>query len=101
LKRQKLVKLLGGFICATSLTTVIVAQQEPPPLTPEQQEKGRVLTERVCTACHAMDAQTAGGRTPDAWKRVVDEMIAMGASATDEEAKIIVDYLSHTYPAKN
>ncbi len=54
----------------------------------------------MCTQCHGLEAETANGRTPEGWKAVVDEMIAMGANANDSEAKIIADYLSHTFPPK-
>ncbi len=69
-------------------------------VSPEVQEQGRRLTERVCTTCHGLQAETATGRTLEGWKAVVDSMIGMGAQATDEEAKIIVDYLSRNFPAK-
>jgi hypothetical protein len=47
-----------------------------------------------------MQSETAAGKTPDAWKAVVDAMIGMGAEASDEQARIITDYLSHAFPAK-
>jgi cytochrome c5 len=62
--------------------------------------EGKALTEKVCTQCHGLEAETANGRTLEGWKAVVDEMIAMGANANETEAKIITDYLSRAFPPK-
>ena len=62
--------------------------------------EGKALTEKVCTTCHGLEAETANGRTPEGWKAVVDAMIAMGANANETEAKIITDYLSRSFPPK-
>ena len=56
------------------------------------------MTAKFCTTCHGMQSETASGRTPEAWKATVDAMIGMGADPTEEQAMIIVDYLSHTFP---
>jgi glucose dehydrogenase len=71
-----------------------------PPVSPERLEQGRQLAGRLCTACHGLESETATGKTPEGWKATVEQMIGMGADATDEQAKIITDYLSHTFPPK-
>jgi glucose dehydrogenase len=73
---------------------------QPTPVSEEQLELGQQLTERVCTACHALKSETTAGNTPEGWKTIVQQMIGIGAEATDEDAKIITDYLSHTFPPK-
>ena len=70
------------------------------PISAERLEQGRQLTEKFCTTCHGMQAETASGKSPSAWKATVESMIGMGAEANDEQAPIIADYLSHTFPAK-
>jgi glucose dehydrogenase len=79
----------------------VVSLRPPPSIAPvssERLEQGRQLTEKVCTTCHGMQSETASGKTPEAWKATVEAMVGMGADATDEQAKIIADYLSHTFP---
>jgi glucose dehydrogenase len=66
----------------------------------EALEEGRRLTETTCTACHALSADITTGRSPAAWKAVVEQMLGMGAEATSEQAQKIVEYLSHTYPPR-
>jgi quinoprotein glucose dehydrogenase len=63
-------------------------------------EKGKALTEQRCTSCHGLPTITANGRTRDAWVLSVNEMIGLGATVTDEEARAIVEYLSRDFPGK-
>jgi len=70
------------------------------PVSPERLEQGRQLTDTFCTTCHGMQSETAGGKTPDAWKATVEAMIGMGAEANDEQARIITEYLSRTFPPR-
>jgi len=76
------------------------AAQPLAPLSAERIEQGRQLTERFCTSCHGLQSETAEGKTPDAWKATVEQMVGLGAEATDEQARLITDYLSRTYPPK-
>jgi glucose dehydrogenase len=69
-------------------------------VSPERLEQGRQLTEKFCTTCHGMDSETASGKTPASWRATVDQMIGLGAPASEEQAMIITDYLSHTFPPK-
>ena len=66
----------------------------------ERLEQGRQLTEKLCTTCHGMQSETASGKTPAGWKATVDAMIGMGTPANDDQAKLITDYLTHTFPPK-
>jgi glucose dehydrogenase/cytochrome c5 len=70
------------------------------PVSAERLEQGRQLTEKFCTTCHGMESETAGGKTADGWKATVEAMVGMGAEADEEQARIITDYLSHTFPPK-
>ena len=76
-----------------------VAVQEPKP-SAEEVEKGRELTERVCTTCHELGPEITAGRGAEAWKKVVEEMRIMGAQISDEEAALITQYLVQAYPAR-
>ena len=73
---------------------------QPAAISPERLAEGRKVTDEKCTTCHGMESETAGGKTPEGWNAAVEQMIGLGAQVTDEEAKIIIDYLSHTFPPK-
>jgi len=58
---------------------------------------GADVTVRVCGSCHGMD-QVIGERHDAAgWTGVVNDMINNGASASDDEAKQIVNYLTTNF----
>jgi quinoprotein glucose dehydrogenase len=82
--------------------TAATSSRTPSPgaVSPERLAQGRQLTERFCTACHGLQEETAGGKTPEEWRATVEQMVGLGADATPEQAQIITDYLSHTFPAK-
>ena len=51
----------------------------------------------VCTVCHGTDIIVAQKHTKAEWKDVVDQMIANGAQAKDEEFAAIIDYLAKNF----
>jgi glucose dehydrogenase len=69
-------------------------------LTGDALTRAKATTERVCTSCHGLDDAITGGRSAESWRKVVEEMSAMGAQATPEDFKLITDYLIQAYPAK-
>jgi quinoprotein glucose dehydrogenase len=71
-----------------------------PSLSPAELEQAHQLTQQVCTACHELGPAITAGRTQQAWKAIVDEMISFGAQANPEQAKTIMEYLSQTFPVK-
>jgi competence ComEA-like helix-hairpin-helix protein len=62
--------------------------------------KGRALLEQVCTTCHGVETVENGGRTAEQWREVINEMIGLGATPSDAEARTLVDYLSRRYPLR-
>jgi quinoprotein glucose dehydrogenase len=56
---------------------------------------GKALVERRCgTTCHKTDAILGVRRDRAAWAAMVDNMVARGAAAKDDEIKVIVGYLA-------
>lgn len=64
-------------------------------------EKGQVdaetLFEQKCSICHSTDRPKSQQKTASEWTTTVERMKEKGASLTDEEAKVVVDYLSQHY----
>ena len=52
-----------------------------------------VLVRSCGSSCHTLDAVVGLRRDRKAWSAMVDNMMARGASAKDDEVKVIVDYL--------
>ena len=59
--------------------------------------KGKAEFERICSNCHDVSTATGERRTRDEWAGVVDDMQGRGAVGTDEEMKLIIDYLTQNF----
>ena len=55
----------------------------------------KVVLQRACgSSCHTLDAVTGMRRDRKSWQAMVDNMIARGATANDDEVRVILDYLA-------
>ena len=54
---------------------------------------GKELVESRCTACHDLERIATAKRAKDDWDRIVNNMVARGATATPDEARTILAYL--------
>ena|SRR5215831_5028930 len=61
---------------------------------------GKNILENSCTNCHGIDVVEQHGLTADGWTDIVRGMIGFGATVTDEQVPILVDYLAKTYGPK-
>jgi hypothetical protein len=58
----------------------------------------KTLFEKQCGTCHKLDKSTSKKKTSVEWEKTVKRMIeSRGAKITDDEAKIITDYLASNY----
>ncbi len=61
----------------------------------------KVLFERKCKTCHSTSRAKSMSQTKEGWtKTVMKCKERKNSNITDEEAKIIIDYLSKTYGKK-
>jgi cytochrome c1 len=63
--------------------------------------RGKPTYIRVCSECHAADAVTSMSQDRAGWKDIVDDMVDKGATATPQQAKEIVAYLTKAFPKKS
>lgn len=60
--------------------------------------RGKPQFERVCAGCHpAEDAVKGGRRSREGWQRVVDDMVVRGAEGSDDDLKLVVEYLTEQF----
>jgi cytochrome c5 len=55
------------------------------------------LLENSCTTCHDLDLVSGQHLSKDEWQSLVNSMIAKGATLSDKETPILVEYLAKTY----
>jgi quinoprotein glucose dehydrogenase len=57
----------------------------------------KALVEKTCGAgCHSVEVVTSQRMNEKEWNAIVQNMVARGATASDAEVKVIVDYLAKT-----
>jgi competence protein ComEA len=64
---------------------------------------GKLLAQNTCQACPGLDAITAQCDTTEGWTATVNTMRSRGATGSDQDFQIIINYLSihlGTQPAK-
>jgi cytochrome c5 len=55
---------------------------------------GKTLFENNCGKCHNLDRSKSKKKTKDEWETTILRMKKNGATITDDEAKIITNYLT-------
>jgi len=77
---------VSTFVCGLSLCNQVFAQALP-------DGKGKAEFVHNCTACHRADMVTRVKKTPEDWRKSVDEMAARGTDGTKEDLDNVVLYL--------
>jgi cytochrome c5 len=55
------------------------------------------ILENSCTTCHDLDLVSGQHLGKDEWQSLVNSMIAKGATLSDKETPVLVEYLAKTY----
>lgn len=89
---------LSAALAAFTLPWAVVAQE----VAPERLEKGKQAFETNCRVCHELEVPKSRRYDRAGWEWVVDDMVNnYGATfITEEQQKLIVDYLAATHNPK-
>jgi putative heme-binding domain-containing protein len=87
-------KLVFGAMCAL-LCQLCIANEALAQTLPDG--KGKVEFVHNCTACHRADMVTRVPKTPDDWRKSVDEMAARGTDGSTEDLDNVVLYLDTNF----
>ena len=79
-------------MAAAILLTAIPALAQQLPDAP-----GKDTMVRVCGTCHEPQRSAAVRLTREGWQEVIAKMVSLGAKASEEEQKQILDYLSEHF----
>lgn len=60
--------------------------------------KGKEIVQDACSQCHGLQQIIDSKKTPEEWKDLVNQMIDNGATLTDEQIPIVIDYLAKNFP---
>ncbi len=81
---------MGALWCGLCLSQAAFGETLP-------DGKGKAEFVHNCTACHRADMVTRVKKTPDDWRKSVDEMAARGTDGTKEDLDNVVLYLDTNY----
>ena len=59
--------------------------------------KGKDVVFRMCTNCHGLVQITSRQYPKKRWTNVVDDMVTRGAAGSEEDANIVIGYLSRNF----
>ena len=57
----------------------------------------KTLFEKKCSACHSADRAKSASKTSEEWTKTVTRMKTKTANISNDEAGIIINYLTKTY----
>ena len=58
---------------------------------------GKAVTEKMCMPCHGLENVVKARLTKDRWAKEVDDMVARGATGTDDEIEQVINYLAANF----
>ena len=85
---------VSAFLCGLCLCNQVFAENLP-------DGKGKAEFVHNCTACHHADMVTRVKKTPEDWRKSVDEMAARGTDGTKEDLDNVVLYLDTYFALSN
>jgi len=98
--------LVVAAVLSWALVTAAAASgqmQSPPVAGAPTQEPGAPRAEpppafaRLCVRCHASTKIVEGRRSRSQWGEVLDQMVARGATGSDEDFNIVMEFLVSEY----
>ncbi len=92
--------VIGLSGCVTSVPPAKTPgpAKEPPKELATSTVDAKSLFEEKCSICHSLERPKSKEKTYDEWEATVTRMKDVnGCPITDEEAKIIIDYLAKNY----
>ena len=84
--------LIYTFAILITAASLAVAQNEDLP-----EGNGKEVFVRMCSNCHAAKRVTKTRFPKKFWESTVDDMVSRGAEGTEEEAMVVISYLSRNF----
>jgi len=91
---KRLVRTRASVIAALCLAAQgsVATGQEKQSALPEG--PGKDSLQKVCSSCHELETVISTRRTPNGWRRMMEDMVARGAEGSDEDMAAIFSYLT-------
>jgi predicted secreted protein len=86
-----------GLLLLIALCLLAAPQESREPQIPPG--AGQTIMNEACVQCHDFRNIVSQRKTPEQWRRTVNEMIWKGAPLMPGEAATLTDYLVKSFPA--
>ncbi len=84
--------LLSSLVICVAASALPAAENDDLP-----EGNGKEIFVRMCSNCHALKQVTKARFHRNFWESVVDDMVSRGAEGTEEEASVVVGYLTRNF----
>jgi competence protein ComEA len=91
----------AGLWVTLVLTVGRVGAASPPVARPMQDDRPARAFEKVCHDCHEPDRIVETHRTRGGWEEIIEKMIEKGATGTDQDFDLVLQYLLGHYGMVN
>ena len=61
---------------------------------------GKQETQRICSQCHEIERALSPRQDRDAWQGTINKMVSLGLRASDDDLRLVTDYLAKSYPGE-
>ena len=61
---------------------------------------GKQETQKLCTQCHELERALSPRQDRDAWQATVNKMMTLGLRASDDDIRLVTDYLAKSFPGE-
>jgi len=61
---------------------------------------GKQETLKLCTQCHEIERALSPRQDHDAWQATINKMVTLGLRGSDDDLRLVVDYLAKTFPGE-
>jgi len=89
--------LLWGVVTAVDAGSISASRTAGEAGSPQQRADAPEAFTRVCGRCHAQDRIVEGRRSRSQWEEVLERMVAKGATGSDDDFGIVIEYLVSEY----
>jgi competence protein ComEA len=62
--------------------------------------EGKEQTVKLCSQCHELERSISLRQDRAGWQATVEKMVSLGAQGTDEDFRLVIDYLAKNYPGE-
>ncbi len=61
---------------------------------------GKQETQKLCTQCHELERALSLRQDHDAWQATINKMVSLGLRGSDDDIRLVTDYLAKSFPGE-